>query len=71
MRRYATIDSVTTDSELWTVEQVADYLQLHPETIRRWIRAGKLHAVKLGSNRAGLRIHESDVVKLRDQGRPD
>jgi len=59
------------DSELWTVEQVADYLQLHPETVRRWIRAGKLPAVKLGSNRAGLRIHEADVAKLRDQGRPD
>ena len=60
---------MTTDNELWTVEQVAAYLQLHPETIRRWIRAGKLAAVRLGSNRAGLRIHESDVTRLRDQGR--
>jgi len=57
------------DSELWTVDQVADYLQLSPETIRRWVRDGKLPAVKLGSNRAGFRIHESEVRKIRDQGR--
>jgi excisionase family DNA binding protein len=56
------------ESELWTVDQVADYLQLSRETIRRWIRAGKLHAIKLGSNRAGLRIPETEVVRLRDQG---
>jgi excisionase family DNA binding protein len=51
--------------DLWTVAQVAEYLQLNPETIRRWIRAGKLEAVKLGTGRtAALRIHQAEVERL-------
>jgi excisionase family DNA binding protein len=50
--------------QLLTVVQVAERLQLHPETIRRWVREGKLPAVKLGSDRAGFRIRESDVRRL-------
>jgi excisionase family DNA binding protein len=33
---------------LWTVEDVADYLQLQPETIRSMARRGELPAIKLG-----------------------
>ena len=32
--------------EVYTVKQVADMLQINPETIRRWIRDKKLVAVK-------------------------
>lgn len=33
---------------LWTVEDVADYLKLQPETIRSMARRGELPALKLG-----------------------
>ncbi len=33
---------------LWTVEDVAGYLQLQPETIRSMARRGELPAIKLG-----------------------
>jgi excisionase family DNA binding protein len=33
---------------LWTVEDVADYLQLQPETIRSMARRGELPALKIG-----------------------
>ncbi len=33
---------------LWTVEDVAGYLQLQPETIRCMARRGELPAIKLG-----------------------
>ncbi len=33
---------------LWTVEEVADYLQLQPETIRCMARRGELPALKIG-----------------------
>lgn len=33
---------------LLTVEQVAEQLQLHPDTVRRHLQAGKLRGVKRG-----------------------
>lgn len=33
---------------LWTVEDVADYLKLQPETIRCMARRGELPAIKIG-----------------------
>lgn len=50
--------------DLLTVEQVANWLQLHQATIRRWIKSGKLRAISLGSDRAGWRIRRSDVEAL-------
>jgi excisionase family DNA binding protein len=35
-------------SPLWTVDEVADYLKLQPETIRSMARRGELPAIKLG-----------------------
>ena len=36
------------NSEILTVDQVAELLDLHPKTIRRFIREGKLSARKVG-----------------------
>ncbi len=33
---------------LWTVEDVAQYLKLEPETVRSMARTGKLPAIKIG-----------------------
>ncbi len=33
---------------LYTTEQVAEILQIHPLTVLKYIKAGKLKAVKLG-----------------------
>ena len=67
MRQSATIGRMT-DEELLTVDEVARRLKLHPETVRRWIRAGKLRAIRLGSDRAGLRIRASEVQRLLGAG---
>lgn len=34
--------------QMLTPAQVAERLQIHPETILRWIRAGRLRAARLG-----------------------
>lgn len=34
--------------QLHTVEQTAELLQLHPDTIRLWLRSGRLQGRKLG-----------------------
>lgn len=50
--------------QVLTVEEAADRLKVHPETVRRWIRAGHLAASKLVSDQAGYRIAESEVTRL-------
>lgn len=38
------------NGKYYTVEQVADLIDMHPKTIRRYIREGKLNARKLGKS---------------------
>ena len=46
-----------------TTEQVANILQVHPFTILKFIRGGKLKGIKLGRV---YRIKESDVHEFLD-----
>ena len=43
---------------LYTVEEIANLLGVHPETIRKWIKNRKLHAINLRGS-AGYRISQS------------
>jgi excisionase family DNA binding protein len=53
--------------EQWlTVEQVAERLQVHIETVRRWIRSGDLPGVRLG-RRAGYRVKAADLDAFLDK----
>lgn len=52
------------------VAQVAERLQVHADTVKRWLRAGDLKGFRLGGNRAGWRVRESELerfVKRREQ----
>ena len=40
--------TLDTSSPLWTVDEVASYLKLQPETVRSMARRGELPAIKLG-----------------------
>ena len=44
--------------QFYTVEQIAHMLNIHPKTIQRYIREGKLHATKIGK---GWRINGHDL----------
>jgi excisionase family DNA binding protein len=48
--------------ELLTVEQVAAELQLHPDTIRRYVREKKLRSIRLSST--ALRIRRSELERF-------
>ncbi len=50
-------------NDLLTPEEVAEYLKVHVETVRLWIRSGRLPAFRLGGLRA-LRIRRNDVDRL-------
>lgn len=50
------------------VDEVAELLRIHPETIRVWLRTGRFpHAYRL-SRRAGWRVPHADVEALREPG---
>lgn len=53
-------------SDLMTPAQVAEYLQLHKLTIYRYIREGRLPAMRIGR---ALRIERADVDLLLEEGR--
>lgn len=46
------------DERLLTVNEVAERLRIHPITVRRHIKAGRLRAVRVGRS---VRIREADV----------
>jgi excisionase family DNA binding protein len=50
--------------QLYTTEQVAQLLQIHPLTVLKYIRSGKLHAIKLGRI---YRIQESAIEEFLDR----
>ena len=52
-------------ADLLTVEEIAERLRCHPQTIRRWIWSGKLDHVKVGGL---VRVPESALQKLIEQG---
>lgn len=52
----------TLADELLTIEQVAAELQLHPDTIRRYIREKKLRGVRISST--ALRVRRSELDKF-------
>ena len=47
--------------ERWlTVNQIAERLQVHQETVRRWLREGRLAGRNFGG-KSGYRIRERDL----------
>ena len=47
----------------YNVQQISELLNVTPETVRRWIREGKLNA-KQTSKKEGNVIEESDLQKF-------
>lgn len=55
----------TPRSKLLTVNEVAEWLRVDPDTIRRWLRSGALTGVKVG----GLwRVEHDEVLTLLEEG---
>lgn len=52
-----------------TATQVAERLEVTPETVRDWARTGKLRAIRLPSGR--MRFRETDVDAIEQGEQPD
>ena len=56
-----------TDGErLLRVAEVAHILDVHEETVRVWLRAGKLRGVRLGGDKLGWRVPAREIARLID-----
>jgi len=52
------------EDELLTVAEVAARMKSHPETVRRWLKDGKITGVMPGGKRLGWRIRESELARF-------
>ncbi len=50
-----------------TVDDAAAYLDVHPQTIRRWLRDGRLRGVMI-NRAAGYRIPRQEVERVLVEG---
>jgi excisionase family DNA binding protein len=49
------------NSKLLTLEQVAEYLGVHRDTVYGLVRSGRLAALQLGGRKTGWRVTEEDL----------
>lgn len=57
------------EQRLLTVREVAERLRSSPETVRRWLRQGKLRGFRPGGTKLGYRVPESELQRfLRTAG---
>lgn len=54
------------EERLLTVAEICQRLQVHEETVRRWLRDGRLKGINLGG-RSGYRIREADLAAFLEQ----
>jgi excisionase family DNA binding protein len=47
-----------------TVQDAAERLQVHPQTVRVWLRQGKLKGRLIGGRKSGYRIPASEIERL-------
>jgi excisionase family DNA binding protein len=57
------------ENDQWlSVQQIAERLQAHEQTVRRWLRSGELSGVLLG-DKTGWRVRPEDLeMYLRSKG---
>jgi|SRR5215211_4879922 len=48
-----------------SVDEVADFLRVHPQTVRRWVHAGRLPAAKIGQQ---YRISVLELERFLSEG---
>lgn len=57
------------EQRLLTVREVAERLRSSPETVRRWLRQGKLRGFRPGGTKLGYRVPEGELQRfLRNAG---
>ncbi len=61
---------MTGEDELLTVKEAAARFRIHPETLRRWIRAGAVPCERVGPHGI-IRLRTRDVAQVVRGGQED
>ena len=56
------------DERLLTVREAAERIRASRESVRRWIREGRLQATRPGGTKLGYRIREAEVARFLAAG---
>jgi excisionase family DNA binding protein len=56
-----------TGKQYVTVDEAAEYLGVHPQTVRRWLRDGQIQGTMI-SRAAGYRIRREEVEHVVEEG---
>ena len=59
------------EQRLLTVREVAERLRSSPETVRRWLRQGKLRGFRPGGTKLGYRVPETELVRFINRSQAD
>jgi len=52
----------------YTTNKIAELMEVHPETVRRWIRNKDLNAIKIGKGKqCKYKIKKEDFEKFLDE----
>lgn len=54
--------------EWFTVQEIADRLRVHVDTVRRWLRDGRLKGRNFGG-KMGYRVRAGDLAAFLEDGR--
>jgi len=55
------------EERLLTVREVAQRIRSSPETVRRWLRQGRLRGFRPGGTKLGYRVPESELERFLSQ----
>jgi excisionase family DNA binding protein len=64
-RSHTKESTVKMKENLLTVQAVAEHLRLNPMTVYKWVKRGRIPAIRLGYS---LRFRPSDIQELEDRG---
>lgn len=64
------MEALVSDGELLKVDDVAARLKVNPETVRVWLRQGRLRGSRPGGTRMGWRVSESELRRFIGAGNP-
>jgi len=64
------MDAQAQQPQWWTVAQVATELQVHPESVRRWLRSGEMRGFLL-SDKQGWRVEAVEVRRFTTDRQKD
>lgn len=53
------------ENKFYSVEELSEKLEMHIDTIRRYIREGRIKAIKFGRS---YRIKEEEVKRILEEG---